>query len=100
MRILVAILLLLFVVLQYDLWVGDGSLATVWHLNQEVDKQKQKNQELDERNKALEAEVQDLKQGMDAVEERARNELGMIKKDETFIQVVDEPDKADKGKKE
>lgn len=100
MRILVAILLLLFVVLQYDLWVGDGSLATVWHLNQEVDKQKQKNQELDARNKALEAEVQDLKQGMDAVEERARNELGMIKKDETFIQVVDEPDKADKGKKE
>jgi len=100
MRILVAILLLLFVVLQYDLWVGDGSLATVWHLHQEVDKQKQKNQELDVRNKALEAEVQDLKKGMDAVEERARNELGMIKKDETFIQVVDEPDKADKGKKQ
>jgi cell division protein FtsB len=100
MRILVAILLLLFVVLQYDLWVGDGSLATVWHLHQEVDKQKQKNQDLQARNKALEAEVQDLKQGMDAVEERARNELGMIKKDETFVQVVDEPDKTDKEKKE
>ncbi len=90
MRILVAILLLLFAVLQYDLWVGDGSLATVWHLHQEVEKQEQENRQLQKRNKALEAEVQDLKQGLDAVEERARNELGMIKEDETFVQVVDD----------
>lgn len=96
MRILAAILSILFVVLQYDLWVGDGSLATVWHLHQEVEKQKQANEELQKRNRALEAEVQDLKQGLDVVEERARNELGMIKEDETFVQVVD--DRAEKQK--
>ncbi|MDZ7663164.1 cell division protein FtsB [Thiohalophilus sp.] len=89
MRILIAILLILFVTLQYDLWVGDGSLATVWHLHQEVEKQKQENRELKARNRALEAEVEDLKQGLDALEERARDELGMIKEGETFIQVIE-----------
>ncbi|MDZ7805130.1 cell division protein FtsB [Thiohalophilus sp.] len=90
MRILVAILLILFVLLQYDLWVGDGSLATVWHLKQEIKKQKAENQQLRERNRALEAEVQDLKQGLEALEERARDELGMIKEGETFIQVIED----------
>lgn len=92
MRILVAILLILFVLLQYDLWVGDGSLATVWHLKQEVQKQKEENRKLRERNRALAAEVEDLKQGLKALEERARNELGMIKDGETFIQVIEDDD--------
>ncbi|MGD8712871.1 MAG: cell division protein FtsB, partial [Thiohalophilus sp.] len=89
MRVLIAILLILFVLLQFDLWVGEGSLATVWHLKQEIQKQKTENQQLQERNRTLEAEVEDLKQGMRALEERARDELGMIKEGETFIQVIE-----------
>ena len=91
MRILVAILLVLLLVLQYDLWVGEGSLATVWHLQKTIDTQEQENRYLKERNETLAAEVKDLKTGLDAIEERARNDLGMIKEGETFIQVVEEP---------
>lgn len=91
MRILVAILLILLLVLQYDLWVGDGSLATVWHLQKEVDAQQLENTYLKERNETLAAEVKDLKTGLDAIEERSRNDLGMIKEGETYIQVVEEP---------
>ena len=93
MRILVTILLVLLLVLQYDLWVGEGSLATVWHLQQAVDAQDQENRHLKERNETLAAEVKDLKTGLDAIEERARNDLGMIKEGETYIQVVEEPAK-------
>ena len=89
MRIITGILVLLFVLLQYDLWVGEGSLATAWRLRQDVEKQQQENNRLKERNASLAAEVVDLKQGQDAIEERARNELGMIKEGETFIQVVE-----------
>ncbi|MDH5446779.1 MAG: cell division protein FtsB [Gammaproteobacteria bacterium] len=89
MRILLSILALLFVLLQYDLWVGEGSLATAWRLQQDVKKQQLENDRLKERNASLAAEVVDLKQGLDAIEERARNELGMIKEGETFIQVVE-----------
>ncbi len=89
MRTLTGILLLLFVLLQYDLWVGEGSLASAWRLQQFVKVQKQENDGLKERNSALAAEVMDLKQGLDAIEERARNELGMIKEGETFVQVVE-----------
>lgn len=92
MRILVAILLVLLLVLQYDLWVGEGSLATVWHLQQAVDAQQLENTRLEERNETLAAEVKDLKTGLGAIEERARNELGMIKEGETYIQVVEEHD--------
>ncbi|VAX12814.1 Cell division protein DivIC (FtsB), stabilizes FtsL against RasP cleavage [hydrothermal vent metagenome] len=88
MKILAAILLFLFLLLQYDLWVGDGSMATVHHLQQAVQSQKLENAKLKQRNAALAADVQDLKQGLDAVEERARSELGMIKKGETFVQVT------------
>ena len=90
MRILAAILLILFFILQYDLWVGEGSLATLWQLQKSIDVQTEENAQLAERNKALEAEVRDLKAGLDAIEERARSEMGMIKENETFIQVVDE----------
>ena len=77
--------------LQYRLWVGDGSLAEVWDLYQQVEVQRDENQSLRERNQALEAEVQDLKKGLGAIEERAREELGMIKEGETFYQIIEPP---------
>ena len=89
MRILIAILLILLVILQYDLWVGEGSLATVWSLQKSVDAQQEENEKLRERNAMLEAEVKDLKSGQDAIEERARNDLGMIREGETYIQVIE-----------
>jgi len=76
--------------LQLRLWIGDGSLAEVWQLRGEIEKQQQENHVLAERNRRLAAEVKDLKEGMDAVEERARSQLGMIKKDETFYLIIDE----------
>jgi cell division protein FtsB len=91
MRRLIWLLLVLFVLLQYKLWVGDGSLAEVWDLYRQTALQKQENQRLQERNQALEAEVEDLKQGLDSIEERAREELGMIKDDETFYQIIEDP---------
>ena len=90
MRWLIALLVAMLLVLQYRLWVGEGSLAEVWRLRQQTEVQNKENELLIERNRALEAEVTDLKQGMDAVEERARNDIGMIKKDEVFYQVIDE----------
>lgn len=94
MRLLIVILLILFLALQYRLWVGEGSLAEVSNLSDQVDAQKAENQRLKDRNAALDAEVQDLKTGYEAIEERARSELGMIKDDETFYQIVD-PSKKD-----
>ena len=90
MRTIAIILGLLFLVLQYDLWLGEGSLATVWRLQQEITHQKKENKKIQQKNESLVAEVNDLKKGNTAIEERARNELGMIKKGETYIQVVDE----------
>ncbi len=90
MKILIIILILLLVWLQYRLWVGDGSLAEVWRLHQAVEEQRAQNEGLRERNMALDAEVLDLKQGLDSIEERAREELGMVRKGETFYQVVEE----------
>ena len=88
MRIIAVILGLLFLILQYDLWIGEGSLRTVWRLKQDITVQKEENKKISQRNESLLAEVKDLKKGDDAIEERARNELGMIKKGETYIQVV------------
>ena len=90
MKWLLAGLLVLFITLQLRLWVGEGSLAEVHHLKQQIEKQQAENRRLSERNAALEAEVRDFKQGLGAIEERARNELGMIKKDETFFQVIEQ----------
>lgn len=92
MRWLVRVLIVLLVLLQYKLWVGDGSLAEVWDLYQQVQDQKQENQQLRERNQTLEAEVEDLKQGLGAIEERAREELGMMREDETFYQIIEQPE--------
>lgn len=89
MKILLAMLTALLLVLQYQLWVGNGSIAEIWRLNQAIAEQRQENAQLAERNAALDAEVRDLKHGLDAVEERARAELGMIKQSESFYQIVE-----------
>ena len=68
--------------------MGDGSVPEILHLQEEVEKQQLHQQKLEERNASLAAEVKDLKQGHDAIEERARSELGMIKKDEKFYQII------------
>ncbi len=90
MKWIATILFSLLLVLQYTLWFGNGGLLRLWQLNTKVEEQKVENKQLTERNRALEAEVIDLKQGLEAIEERARSDLGMIKKDETFFQVVEE----------
>jgi cell division protein FtsB len=89
MKVFIVILSVVFVLLQYKLWFGDGNMREVWALRDAIEQQKTENRQLAERNAALEAEVQDLKQGLEAVEERARSELGMIKKDETFFQIIE-----------
>lgn len=89
MKILTAILFLTLCALQVNLWVGKGSLGEVWSLKKTVEKQQQVNADLIARNTALNAEVLDLKNGMAAIEERARTELGMIKEGETFYRIVE-----------
>ena len=88
MRILIALLILLLCLLQYRLWVGPGSLADVSNLKQEISAQREELVALRERNRALQAEVEDLRSGQSAIEERARSELGMIKEGEIFYQVI------------
>jgi cell division protein FtsB len=88
-RILVVALLLLLGWLQYRLWVGEGSLAEVTALRREIKAQEAEIEILRERNRRLLAEVEDLRQGLDALEERARSELGMIKEGELFLQVIE-----------
>ena len=92
MRWLAGILLLLLLGLQYRLWVGDGSLADVQSLRVEIAAQRAELKEMRTRNHALEAEVHDLHEGLEALEERARSELGMIKQGEMFLQVIEDPD--------
>lgn len=80
----------LIALLQYPMWLGKGGWLRVWETDQQVVAQHEKNQKLQIRNGALDAEVRDLKQGLDAVEERARSELGMIRQDEIFFQLLDD----------
>ena len=89
MKTIITVLAILFVLLQVKLWFGDGSIKDGWRLEDAITAQSSENAQLKERNQTLIAEVDDLKQGLDAIEERARSELGMIKKGETFYQVVD-----------
>lgn len=91
MRWLTLVLVVLIALLQYPLWLGKGSWLRVWDLNQQIAAQQQVNDELRARNDKLDAEVRDLKQGYAAIEERARSELGMVKQDEVFYQVLDVP---------
>ena len=93
MRLLAIIMTALFLLLQYDLWIGEGSMGTAWKLGSDIKTQRENNQTDLARNNMLAAEVDDLRDGLDAIEERARSELGMIKRDETFIQIIrSEPD--------
>lgn len=89
MRAVIFILLLLVTGLQLRLWVSDSGYRAVWRLEQQLATQQQQNESLRERNRALAAEVDDLKTGLEAVEEIARSELGMTQSGETLFQVVD-----------
>ena len=88
MRFLALVLVVLIAALQYPLWFGKGGWMRVWELDRELQQQRASNEKLRQRNAALEAEVRDLKNGYDAIEERARNELGMTKPDEIFYEVL------------
>lgn len=87
MKWLWVISLTLLFALQYRLWVGEGSLAHVTQLKQEISRQESENEKLLERNRVLTAEVIELKQGLETIEERARHELGMVKEGETLFQL-------------
>lgn len=87
MRWLLAVLLILLIALQYRLWRGEGSFSQSTKLERDIMQQQAENDRMRERNRILEVEVEDLKGGADSVEERARNDIGMIKKDETFFMI-------------
>ena len=90
-KIATYVLLGFLVLLQYPLWFGSGGVFTAWRMHREIAAQEQENIQLKDRNQALEADVNDLKQGYRAIEERARMELGMVKKGEVFYQVIETP---------
>ena len=94
MRLLIVILIVLFVALQYRLWIGEGSFAEVKTLRRQIAEQKAELHKMQQDNIALRAEVEDLKQGLDVIEERARSELGMIRNGEVYFQIV-EPETGD-----
>jgi cell division protein FtsB len=89
MKIIIAIIILLIIHFQYRIWIGDGSVAEIDAYQQRLDDLKKQAEEKRERNEALYAEVLDLRKGQEAIEERARDELGMIKEDETFFHVLE-----------
>lgn len=98
MRLLALMLAVLLLLIQYPLWLGKGGLLRVWEMERQIEAQRASNARLQARNAALDAEVRDLKQGLEAVEERARNELGMIRRDEVFFQVLEAAPAAQPGK--
>lgn len=88
MKLLTAIFILLLILIQYPLWAGKAGWYNVFQLSNEYQAQKEINVELKKQNDALRAEVNDLKNGTDAIEEKAREELGMVKKGEIYFQVI------------
>ncbi len=94
MKPVMILLIAVLVILQYRLWLSHDGLPSLLRLHYAVEKQRQDNDTLQERNAVLAAEVADLKSGLDALEERARSELGMVKPGETFFHVI-EPEKDD-----
>jgi cell division protein FtsB len=97
LRILLSIFVLLILALQYPMWLGKGGWLQVRELDRQLDAQRQANAELKARNAALDADVRDLKTGFEAIEERARSELGMIRHDEVFFQLPQETAAAPSG---
>lgn len=95
LQLLFVLLMLLFFGLQYRLWVGEGSLAEVSTLRHQLDAQRTELNDLQERNATLQAEVDDLKDGLAAIEARARSELGLIRQGETYFQLLPPDAKAD-----
>lgn len=87
MRWPVLILVALLIVLQYPLWLGKGGWLRAWDVERQLQAQKEENRRLEQRNAGLEAEVRDLKSGYEAIEERARFELGLVRSDEVFVQI-------------
>jgi len=90
MKLLALALLLAIAFVQYPLWLGKGGWLRVWEVDRQLGAQRATNQKLQSRNAVLDAEVRDLKQGFEAVEERARSELGMVRQDEIFFQILDD----------
>jgi len=80
----------LIALIQYPLWLGKGSWLRVWEVDRQIRAQHEVNRQLQTRNRALDAEVRDLKVGLDAVEERARSELGMVRHNEIYFQLLDD----------
>lgn len=91
MRVLAGILGALILAIQYPLWLGKGGWLRAWEVDRQLEAQRDRNGRLEARNAAIAADVRDLKQGLDAIEERARYELGMVKHDEVFFQFVERP---------
>lgn len=89
MKAIMGILVLMLILLQWRLWVGDGGVQELTQLEQELAAQKAENESLQQRNQMLESEILDLKNGQEAVEERARSDLGMIREGETFYMVIE-----------
>jgi cell division protein FtsB len=87
MKILAAVLGALIVLIQYPLWLGKGGWVRAWEVDRQLSVQHEKNFQLERRNAGLAAEVTDLKQGTEAIEERARYELGLVRGDEIFFQI-------------
>jgi cell division protein FtsB len=99
MRILTLALAGLVLAIQYPLWLGKGGWLRVWEVDQQISAQREINVRLKARNGALDAEVRDLKQGVEAIEERARSELGMIRNDEIFFQLLDDAPRSPRDKR-
>jgi cell division protein FtsB len=97
MRAITVVLLIFLGLLQYRLWFGKNSVPDYLSLEEEVARQKIDNEKLQQRNKLLYADTDDLKSGSEAIEERARNELGMIKNGETFFRIIPNKNKRKKG---
>jgi cell division protein FtsB len=87
-RLITVTLLVLLVALQWPVWFGKGGWFKVWERQDELSRQQTANEERRQRNAAVEADVRDLKDGSGAIEERARQDLGMIKKGEVFVQIL------------
>jgi cell division protein FtsB len=88
-RAALVVLILLLILLQYRLWLGEGSYASVYRLTREIETQTQTNKALNTRNRQLEAEINSLKEGDAATEERARTDLGMVKEGEGFFLITE-----------